>query len=312
MGVAACFPVVGLAVGLLSSCGNSSQLTTLAVSTQVINQTGSQGRSEPVAQGTVAEVQMTVTNTGQSAVRGVTVRMSVPSGFVYTSTASLVESGDSVRASDVTPASHDSTLTWGSWTIGPGAPGQASQVVITANLEAAGNAGSVQAAPLVYATGYANALTGRPVTLEITPAPSLSLVLHVSPASTTAGSDVVYQAVITNTGSGSAGGASLAITLPSDFDYVTTDSVAGNASTSGASYPVVGSVIPTWAGFDIPGRSGSGPGILSISFEVQILADVGRGIYLASAGLVASNGSPTQNDLQLNYGALAPVTVTGP
>ena len=312
MGVAACLPVVGLAAALTTSCGGASIPSTLQVSSQVISPTGSSGSTEAVAQGTTAQVQVTVTNQGGSAFRGVTVRMAVPSGLVFTSTASLVASGDAVRSADIVPASRDATLTWGSWTIGPGSAGQASQVVITANLQATGAAGSVHVLPEVFASGYPNSLAGPPVTVEITPAPSLSLTLHANPAAVTAGSMVTYDAVITNTGSGSAPGTTLSITLPSDFDYVTTESTSGNASTSGATYPVVGSVIPTWSGFDIPGQSGSGPGLLTLTFEVKVLPDVGRGVYSATAGLVASNGSASQNEVQLNYGPLAAVTVTGP
>ncbi len=307
-----CLPLVGVVGALLTSCGGSAALTSLTVATQVIGQSGTASAAAPVAQGTVAQVQITVTNVGSSSIRGVTIRLDVPSALVYSSTASLVENGDAVRSADVAPTSRAASLTWGSWTIGPGVTGQPSQVVIVANLRATGAAASVQVAPQVFATGYTASLQGRAATLQITPAPALSMVLRVSPASVTAGSFVVYHAVITNTGSGPASGATLSITLPSDFDYQLTESTAGNTSTSGASYPVVGSVIPTWAGFDIPGQSSSGPGILTLTFEVKVLPDVPRGVYQATASLVASNGSPTENELQLNYGSLAPVTVTGP
>ncbi|MHB8312881.1 MAG: hypothetical protein ACYDD0_06220, partial [Candidatus Dormibacteria bacterium] len=62
---------------------------------------------------------------------------------------------------------------------------------------------------------------------------------------------------------------------------------------------------------DIPGQGSGGPGILSLNFQVRVLPDVPRGIYQATASLVASNGSATQNELQLNFSALAPVEVTG-
>ncbi|MHB1501670.1 MAG: COG1361 family protein [Candidatus Dormibacteria bacterium] len=296
----------------MTSCGSSSIPSTLTIASEVISPTGNSGPSEPVAQGTTAQVQVTVTNTGTAAFRGVTLRLVVPASLVYLSTASLVQNGDSVRAADIAPSSRDATLTWGSWTIGPGLPGLPSQVVITANLKATGASGAVHLLPEVFATGYASTVSGAPLTLNITPAPSLSLSLHVNPAAVTSGSMVTYNAVITNTGSGSAPGATLAITLPSDFDYVTTESTSGNASTSGATYPVVGSVVPTWSGFDVPGQSGSSPGLLTLTFEVKVLPDVGRGAYSASAGLIAGNGSASQNDILLNYGSLAPVTVTGP
>lgn len=305
-------PLLALAAGTgVSACGSSTPLDSLAVSTQVIAQ-GSPATSAPVAQGTSAQVQVTVTNIGSGALRGVTIRLAVPSGFVYTNTVSVVQNGDAVRAADIAPVSREATLTWGAWTIGPGGPGAPSQVIVTANLMATGAAGESHLAPEVFATGYSSSLTGPTATLEITPAPALALVLRASPASVTAGSLVTYHAVITNTGSGAAPGTNLGITLPSDFDYVNTTSTAGNASTSGTSYPISGSVIPTWSGFDIPGQGSGGPGILSLTFQVRVLPDVPRGIYQATASLVASNGSPTQNQIQINYAALAPVEVTGP
>ncbi len=305
-------PLLALAAGTVaSSCGSTTPLSSLAVTTRVIAQ-GNPAGSAPVAQGTSAQVQVTVTNIGTGALRGVTIRLNVPTGFIYTNTVSVVQNGDAVRAADVAPVSREATLTWGAWTIGPGAPSQPSQVIVTANLLATGGVGQARLAPEVFATGYSSFLTGAEATLDITPAPSLNLTLRVSPSAVAAGGLITYHAVITNTGSGAAPGVDLGITLPSNFDYVTTASTSGNTSTSGTTYPTPGSVMPIWSGFDIPGQSGGGPGILSLSFQVTVLPDVPRGIYQATATLVASNGSTTQDQIQLNYTALAPVEVTGP
>lgn len=296
--------------GGLSGCGSGS-LTGLTVVTRVITQ-GSPATSATVAQGTAAQIQVTVTNTGGGSLKGVTVRIDVPSDLTYTSTVSVVENGTAVRSADVAPTSRAAIVTWGAWTIGSGVPGQASQVVLTANLVATAGSGTVEVAPEVFASGYDTPLSGTPVKLTLAPAPSLSLSLRASPTAIAAGGEITYRAEITNTGSGSAPDTSLGITLPSDFDYEGTVSTSGNASTSGASYPIVGSVIPTWSGFDVPGQNSGGPGVLEISFQVQVLSDVGRGIYQATATVVASNGSSDENDIELNYDSLAPVEVTGP
>ncbi|MHB1526021.1 MAG: COG1361 family protein [Candidatus Dormibacteria bacterium] len=305
-------PLLALAAGAVaSSCGSSTPLSSLAVTTQVIAH-GTPAKSAPVAQGTSAQVQVTVTNIGTGALRGVTIRLEVPTGFIYTNTVSVVQNGDAVRAADIAPVSREATLTWGAWTIGPGAPGQPSQVIVTANLLANGGVGQSRLAPEVFATGYSSFLTGAEATLEITAAPSLNLALRVSPAAVAAGSLITYHAVITNTGSGAAPGVNLGITLPANFDYRATLSTSGNTSTSGTTYPISGSVMPIWSGFEIPGQGSGGPGILSLTFQVMVLPDVPRGIYQATATLVASNGSTTQDQIQLNYAALAPVEVTGP
>ncbi len=134
-------PLLALAAGTgVAACGSSTPLNSLSVSTQVGSQ-GSSSSSAPVAQGTSIEVQVTVTNIGSGALRGVTIRLPVPSGFVYTNTVSVVQNGDSVRSADIAPVSREATLTWGAWTIGPGGAGQHSQVVVTANLLATGAAG---------------------------------------------------------------------------------------------------------------------------------------------------------------------------
>ncbi len=273
---------------------------------------GGYATSNQVAQGTATDVQMTITNVGTGAVEGVTLRVQVPSGLTYTNTVSVAENGDAVRSADISPVSRDATVTWGSWTIGPGSPGLLSQVVVTAQFSATGASGAAAIVPQVFATGYSSALTGAALTLQVTPAPSLDLTLRASPSSVKAGGTISYVATITNTGSGSAPGTVLSVTLPSDFDYQSTNSTSGNASTGGATYPVVGSVIPNWIGFDIPGEGSGGPGVLSLTFQVKVLPDVGAGVYQASATVVAGTGSSSENELQLNFTGLAPVQVTGP
>jgi hypothetical protein len=303
-------PLLALTAGVTASCG-STNLTTAKAVTRIISQGGSV-RSASVAQGTSAEIEVKVTNVGGGSLRGVTIRMNVPSGFSYANTVGTAQSGDASRSSDVVPAARDSILTWGSWTIGPGGAGQPSQVTVTVDLTATGPPGTVELSPQVFATGYNNAVDASPAKLVITAAPSLSFVLRVSPTSATSGADLTYHAMITNTGSGSAPGTDLGITLPSDFDYASTLSTSGNASTSGVTDPIAGSVIPTWSGYDIPGESSGGPGVLNIDFQVDVLPDVGPGTYESSASVVASYGSSDENQAQLNFGGLAAVVITGP
>ena len=300
-----------LAGGALGGCGSAPAIAGLKVQTQVVA-LGGNASSTQVAQGSSVDVQITITNVGSGSVEGVTLRVAVPNGFTYTNTVSVAENGNSVRSADVSPVSRQATLTWGSWTIGTGAPGLPSQVTVTAQFTATGGSGSASLVPQVFATGYSGTLTGAPLALKVTPAPDLALSLRASPSTVTAGSTLTYVATLTNTGSGAAMGTTLSITLPSDFDYQSTVSTSGNASTGGATYPVVGSVIPNWVGFDIPGSGAGGPGVLTITFEVRVLPDVGAGVYQASATVVTGTGSSNQNYVQTNYAALTPVAVTGP
>jgi hypothetical protein len=302
--------LLALTAGVTASCG-STDSTSAKVVARIVSE-GSTLSSASVAQGTSVEVEVKVTNAGGSSLRGVTVRVNVPSGFSYANTVSVAQSGDASRSAEVEPSPRESVLTWGDWTIGPGGPGQPSQVTVAAKLTATGSPGTVELAPQVFANGFSSSLNATPAKLVITPAPDLTFVLRASPTAAPSGSALTYRAMITNTGSGSAPGTNIGITLPSDFDYQSTLSTSGNASTSGVTYPIAGTVIPTWTGFDIPGESSGGPGILNLEFQVKVLADVGPGTYESSATLVASYGGSTQNDAQINDGGLAPVTISGP
>jgi uncharacterized repeat protein (TIGR01451 family) len=303
--------VVTVAVGLgaaLSGCG-TNRLGGLEVSSQVVSN-GSSADTTSVPQGTDVDVQIKITNVSQNSVDGVTVRVVVPSGFTYLTTATTTVNGNSERSADIAPRTKEATLTWGAWAMGPGGQGSKSQVLITAVLEASGSPGTAPVAPQVFATGFVNTLSGTPLDLTISPAPSLTLQLHVNPTTATRGQQVTYQLVVTNAGSGEAPDTSIGLTLPDDFDFAGSGDTSGNAGTGGATYPTLGSELPVWSGFDLPGAGSGGPGSLSLSFSVQALAVVPPGIYTCSASLVASTGSQTQDYIQQNYTALAPLQVS--
>ncbi len=263
-------------------------------------------------QGTDVQVRITITNVGQNSVSGVTVRVGVPAGFVYLGTVGTSSNGNSERDADIAPKSREATLTWGSWTMGPGGSGTKSQVLITAQLEATGSPGTRPFAPQVFATGFDNSLSGTPLNLTVAPAPTLGLTLRASPAAAAAGQVVTYVLTVTNTGSGAAPSVNIGLTLPDDFDYQEPLTTSGNSGTSSSSYPTIGTEGPVWSGFDIPGASSSGPGVLALTFQVMVLEETPAGTYTCSASTVASTGSQTQNYIQQNYTALAPVQVTAP
>ncbi len=301
---------LGLLAAGLSGCG-SNRLGGLVVRTSVT----SYGQSSPtsaVAQGTEVALRISVTNVGQATVAGVTLRANVPSGFTYVGTSGSSTNGNAVRSADVNPAARDATLTWGAWTIGPRGTGHASQVLITAELRATGTPASTNFTPDVLATGFANALSGVPLDLSITPAPAIGMQLHVSPSAVAAGEQVVYRIVVTNTGSGAASQTSVGVTLPNGFDYLSTESISGDAGTGGATYPTQDSELPIWTGFDIPGQGSGGPGVLAVAFVAVVENTVARGTYDCSASVVVGTGSLTALQQLQNYSSLAPVQVTGP
>jgi uncharacterized repeat protein (TIGR01451 family) len=272
---------------------------------------GSTASTPSVPQGTDVDLKITISNVSQNSVGGVTARVTVPTGFTYLNTVSTSTNGNSERSADIAPKTKQSTLTWGAWAMGPRASSSKSQVLITAELEATGAPATVQFAPDVFATGFVNTLSGTPLGLTISPAPSLNLQLRASPTAVAPGDRLTYEVVVTNTGSGQAPDTSIGVTLPDDFDYVGAAGSSGNASLGNATYPNTGTEIPIWSGIDVPGAGSSGPGTLSISFTVAVLAIVPHGTYTSSASLVAGTGSQTQSYIQQNYTALASVQVSG-
>ncbi|MGH7642786.1 MAG: hypothetical protein ACRENX_07205 [Candidatus Dormibacteria bacterium] len=300
---------IGLLLGsLITGCG-SNRLGGLKVTTGVVaNASGASTTTVP--QGTDVNLKITISNRSENSVGGVTVRVPVPTGFTYLDTVSTSTNGNSERSADIAPKSKQATLTWGAWAMGPRASSGKSQVIITAALRATGSPANVQFSPVVYATGFNNDLAGVPLGLIISPAPSLNVQLRASPAAVPAGERLTYQVVVTNTGSGQAPDTSLGVTLPDDFDYVGAAGSSGNASLGNATFPNAGTEIPTWSNIDVPGAGSSGPGILSLSFTVEVLPLVPPGTYTSSATLVASTGSQIENYIQQNYTALAPVQVT--
>jgi hypothetical protein len=304
--------IAALAVALASLMGGcgTNRLGGLEVSTSVLG-SGSTASTNSVPQGTEVQVRITITNVGPHSVDGVTARVAVPPGFTYLSTVNTTTTGNSERTGDIAPTTKQATLIWGAWTMGPGAVGTKSQVLITAELEATGTPATAPFSPEVFATGYVNTLSGTPLNLTVASAPQMNLQLRASPAAVVAGELLTYDLVVTNTGSGSAPETSVGVTLPDDFDYTAAITTSGNAGTDGATIPTVGSEEPVWTGFDIPGASSAGPGLLSITFSVTVLAAVPGGSYNCSASLVAGTGSETQNYLQQNYSGLATVQVSG-
>ncbi|MGA2872662.1 MAG: hypothetical protein ABSF27_03620 [Candidatus Dormibacteria bacterium] len=294
---------------LLGGCG-THRLGGLEVRSSVIA-TESTASTNSVPQGTDVQVRITVTNLGTNSISGVTARAAVPAGFTYLETVNTATNGNSERTADIAPSTRQATLTWGAWTMGPGASGSSSQVLITAELEATGAPATAEFSPQVFAAGYVNTLSGTPLSLAVTAAPQLKLQLEVSPAVVVAGDLLTYQLVVTNTGTGAAPDTSMGVTLPDDFDYGGAITTSGNAGTDGATFPTLGTEVPVWTGFDLPGASSAGPGLVSLSFSVTVLATVPDGSYDCSASLVASTGSQTQDYLQQNYAGLATVEVSG-
>ncbi|HUY61783.1 MAG TPA: hypothetical protein VMW49_07895 [Candidatus Dormibacteraeota bacterium] len=295
----------GLA-GLLAGCGGGGGVTGLKVSSTLLSP-GGQPVTGAVPEGQSVTLQVTVTNQTARAVSGVAVRIALPSQLTYVATAGASENGDVVRTADVDPATSAAVPVWGAWELGPSVPGAPSQVVLTVTLKATGAPGHYSLIPRVFAAGTSSVLVGPVLAVSVSPAASLQLSLRATPPTVPAGKTVLYQAVVTNSGAGPAGTMALSITLPENFVFLRTLSTGGNASGVAVVMPNMGTTVPNWSGFSIPGASSSGPGVLTVAFEARVLAIVPPGVYSSTAGLISGTGS---NILTITNGAaLAPVTV---
>ncbi len=290
----------------LAGCAGSGGAVPLRVTSSLVDSVGTP-ISADLPQGQLGTFQVTLTNDTQQAASGVALRLALPSGLSYVSTPSITQSLGSVRTADLDPPGGVAAPVWGAWTIPPSSPGAPSFVTVTIQLQAQGGPGRYRLTPVVLTAATSAEQSGPPVTLTVSPAPSLSLTLRVAPALAAAGTVVTYRAAITNSGSGAATGTTLSLTLPDGVTYAGTQSVSGTATTAGASAPILGSTLPVWSGYTVPGAGPSGPGLLILIFQAQILATVPSGTYAVSAALIS--GSGTAAATMQTYAALAPVTV---
>ncbi|HUY96923.1 MAG TPA: hypothetical protein VMW47_04760 [Verrucomicrobiae bacterium] len=290
----------------LAGCGGSGAVT-LSVTSSLVDG-GGNPTTAPIPQGQVGSLQVTLANDTQQAASGVALRIALPASLRYLSTLSIAEVGGSVRTADVDPPSGAPSPVWGAWTIPPSSPGAPAFVSVTIQVLAQGSPGRYQLTPVVLTAATSAEQDGRPVTVAVQPAPSLSLGLRATPALAAAGTVVTYQAIITNSGSGTAVNTVLSLTLPEGFTYLGTRTVGGTASTSGATAPIVGSTLPIWTGYDVPGAGRAGPGLLSLTFQVQVAAVDPSGSYACSASLISGSGTAVAT-LQ-NFAALAAVAVS--
>lgn len=295
------------AVGL-AGCGLGPQAVALRVSTVALTDSGYPSTA-PIPQGQTGAIQVTLGNDSQQAASGVALRLAMPAGLRYVSTESIAENGGAVRTANVDPPGGSSNPVWGAWTIPPLVPGYPSSVQLTIAVAAQGSPGRYQLTPDVLTAASGTEQDGRPITLAVAPAPALALNLRVDPAIAAPGTVVTYHATVTNGGSGAASATTLSLTLPEGFVYQGTTTVGGTVASAGATMPIPNTTLPVWAGYEVPAAGPGGPGVLALTFQVQIPQRIAAGSYAATAALITAPGG-TAGTLQ-SFQGLAPVTVSG-
>jgi uncharacterized repeat protein (TIGR01451 family) len=263
----------------LAACGGP---TTLGVSLGL-----DRGQSADVAPGETVRFVVTATDTGPSGspASGVTVSVALPAGFRYDSTTSLDE-GSGVRTKPVDAQGGSNQPVWGVWELG----GHGDSVRIVFEAIAGGQPGP---ATLTASASGSNTGTTQSegLVLQVLAAPQLSASVSVTPNQAQPGQDVTYSLSVLNQGTGQASGVDILVTLPPVFAYDGGEQILGNASRSGGTDPVMGTLLPYFDGFDIPPHSGSSPGQLVLRFRAKVLSGAGAlGSYPVGVQILANSG----------------------
>lgn len=219
----------------------------------------------------------TVANSGASVATGVTIHVDLPGSFRYRATTSI-EASSAARSQPLDAAVNSAFPTWGVWAIPPKA-----SVKITFTVVVNGKPGQYPITPWAAGDSAGSEVHGTPLTVVLEPAPSLQVNLAVNPSTVGAGGSVQYQVTVTNTGSASATGVAILVTLPEVMTYTSTGSVGGNSSRGTPIDPFKGAIMVFYGGWTVPAASDAGgPGTLVIPFQADCVAGAVAGSYPAA------------------------------
>ena len=132
--------------------------------------------------------------------------------------------------------------------------------------------------------------SSTPVQITLQPAPELEMQIVVAPTKAQNGGELQYQVTITNNGSGAATDIGLVVTLPSGFSWERTDSITGNSASGRRVDPYPNASVPYYGGWDIPGRTSGGPGLMAITFHVLVAKGTAPGDFSVSGQLTDAGG----------------------
>jgi uncharacterized repeat protein (TIGR01451 family) len=224
------------------------------------------------AGGTVTYV-LAVTNQGSAAAKGVALSVSLPPGFLYSTTSGY--EGNSVRVTAVDPPGNSLLPLWSSWDIpaaggtGPGMLRLTFQARVLAGVAAGvynltvGLTSSKDVAPQTIGN-TAPVAVGKGTTVPIT-----MMVAATSPYASQNGT-VTYVITVENDSTQAAQGVTVTDTLPQGFSYLSTNSIVINGKAAGSRLqPAVGSATPQWGPFGIPAGGFNGA-TLVITFTAKI------------------------------------------
>jgi uncharacterized repeat protein (TIGR01451 family) len=284
-------------VPLLAACGGNGQISVkLAFA-------GSQGPFTPTDQ---PKLVVLVTNNGPSDAPGVEVRVDLPSSMHYRS--STITGFGNARTQVVDARDGTSQPAWGFWDLAAPSSGSTlcqSCVAITFTTDLSAQPGDLTVSARAQGDNTGGEVSSGDLKLTVQGAPKLDVSARVQAGTLTAGSVATYAVTITNNGTGPAEGVALLITLPPVMTWQKTNAVNGNGSRSNPIDPVKGSVEAFYSGWTLPAASGSGPGVITVSFTAAVSAQPPTGSYTITAQVTDQGGD------QVTLTNSAPVQVVG-
>jgi uncharacterized repeat protein (TIGR01451 family) len=288
-----------LAGAALAGCGPvASSRLVITQSTDVATAADHKGHLAP---GTFAGITVSIRNTGTAPARGLVVEDLLPAGFHFYELTTL--GGNAIRTSVTDPAASGNPR-WGTWTIPAGNGNRESALVLSFKVQAASKPGDYQNQVKVVTDTPIELDRGNPVSLVIEPRPALTLTTAATAAQVTTGGTATYVVSVANTGSATAKGIVVSVSLPPGFLYQATSAYEGNSTRIQSIDPPPGSLLPLWASWDVPGASNGAPGALRLTFQARVLTAVKPGLYSLTSSVTGVNDIPAQT-----IGNSAPVAV---
>jgi len=260
---------------ILSACGSSVAQLTIALTPDF------SGAFTPGT--TVGSFTVTVVNLGPGNASGVVVHAIMPPTFQFESTTSIVTNG-AARTSPQDAEAGVSNPAWGVWALSsPTSPNGTTvnaQVAITFGVNITAPPTTYSLTAQVVDDNLTSTVESHPLQVEVYQAPRLGVSASVGPSSVHPAGQVTYKVTVTNTGSGIAPDVAVLVTLPPMLQFQTTIMpFGGNASIQQPIFPVKGSVLAFYGGFELPPQTSLGAGRVTMEFIAQCIDQPGKGVF---------------------------------
>ena len=290
-----------LTLGGLALAGCGPAVSSRLVITQSSDVVPGPDHKGHLAPGAFAGITISIRNTGSGPARGLLVEDLLPSGFHFYELTTL--GGNAIRTSVSDPAATGNPR-WGTWTVPAGNGVRESALVLSFRVQASAKPGDYQNQIKLATDTAVEVDQGNPVALVVEPRPALSLTTAATSAQVTSGGTATYVVSVANTGSATAKGIAVSVSLPPGFLYQATSGYEGNSTRLESIDPPANSLLPVWASWDIPGAANGAPGSLRLTFQAHVLPAVQPGLYSLTSAVTGVNDIPPQT-----IGNSAPVAV---